>query len=159
MAEGISGAIFVSPNFGLNDQVAFLLDWPGARYWLGWIAGDRVQYESSNAARATYWTPDYPITALLPMAALVRSVLDLNFEGAPVDALFWYSTEDTVVRPDITAEVAAAWDRGRARATVVHPTLTPQDDPNAHVIAGDIVSPNQTDVAVAGMLAWIAGLD
>lgn len=159
LAEDIKGAILLSPNFGLNSSMAFLLDWPGARSWLGWVAGHRVQFESSSEAHATYWTRDYPITALLPMAALVKSVLALDFQKAPVDALFWYSQNDQVVRPDQIEQVVNAWDSGSATATVGHPTLTEGDDPNSHVVAGEILSPNQTEATVSAMLEWIAGLD
>lgn len=159
VADDIKGAIFLSPNFGLNSSMAFLLDWPGARYWLGWVAGHRIQFESSSAAHATYWTRDYPTTALLPMAALVKSVLELDFETALVDALFWYSPNDQVVRPDLIERVADAWDRGFASATIGHPALSEGDDPNSHVVAGEILSPNQTEATVSAMLEWIAGLD
>ena len=159
LSQNVKGAIFLSPNFGLNSRMAFLLDWPGARSWLGWVAGHRVQFESSTDAHETYWTRDYPVTALLPMAAVVRSVNKLGFETAAVDALFWYSEEDQVVRPDQIERVAEAWGRGVANVTRAHPTLADGDDPNSHVVAGAILSPNQTDATVRAMLEWIGGLD
>lgn len=159
LTDDIKGAIFLSPNFGLNSSMAFLLDWPGARYWLGWVIGHRVQFESSSEAHATYWTRDYPITGLLPMSALVKSVKALDFETALVDALFWYSPDDQVVRPDEIERVAYAWDRGFSSATIAHPNLTDADDPNAHVVAGEILSPAQTEATVSAMLEWIEGLD
>ncbi|WP_254796881.1 hypothetical protein [Sulfitobacter albidus] len=38
------------------------------------------------------------------------------------------------------------------------PELTEADDPSRHVIAGDIVSPGQTQATVARILDWAAGL-
>ena len=39
---------------------------------------------------------------------------------------------------------------------VIHPQLGDGDDKSAHVIAGDIVSPQQTDFAVDEMLRWLS---
>lgn len=89
------------------------------------------------------------------MAALVEAVVALDHGMAQVPALFWFSNADTVVDPAMTHEVAAMWG---GPVQVVQPELGPGDDPSAHVIAGDIVSPGQTEAAVAGMLDWIGGL-
>lgn len=39
---------------------------------------------------------------------------------------------------------------------VIHPQLGDGDDKYAHIIAGDIVSPQQTDFAVDEMLRWLS---
>ncbi len=159
LTDDIKAAIFVSPNFGIKEPTAFLLDWAMARYWIGWIVGERLQFESINQDHATYWTRDYPTTALLPMSALVQSVLALDFELALVDALFWYSPDDQVVDAEKTERMAYAWERGFATATLMHPTLTDEDDPFRHVVAGEIFSPSQTDATVSAMLEWLEGFD
>lgn len=41
---------------------------------------------------------------------------------------------------------------------ILYPDLGPEDDPDAHVIAGDIMSPGQTESAAERMLEWIRGL-
>lgn len=156
LMQDVEGLIFVSPNFGINNPVARLLSWPAARYWLPSLAGARRSFEPQNEGHGTYWTTEYASVAVMPMAALIDATVAQDHREQTIPALFWYSDDDTVVRPDITAKVAAAWG---GPTTTVNPVLAPGDDPNAHVIAGDILSPSQTDGAVAGMLNWINSLE
>ena len=156
LMQNVAGLIFVSPNYGLNNPVARLLSWPAARYWLPPLAGARRSFEPRNADHGRYWTTEYPSVAVMPMVALIDAVADMDHSTQTIPALFWFSEADEVVRPDITAEVARAWG---AASTMVNPTMGPDDDPQSHVIAGDIMSPGQTEATVQGMLEWIAGLD
>ena len=54
-----------------------------------------------------------------------------------------------------TAAFARSW--GGVSKTIIA-SLTDDDDKFSHIIAGDIVSPNQTESAVDHILAWITGL-
>ena len=155
LSKDVAGIVLVSPNFGIQNPLAPVLTFPAARYWLPALAGGERAFEPLSAAQATYWTTRYPSIAALPMAALVSEVTALDFSGVLIPVLFWYSDADQVVRPERTAEVAARWG---GPVTVVQPQLTPQDDPSAHVIAGDIVSPGQTAALVEGILDWARGL-
>ncbi|QEW19277.1 Thermostable monoacylglycerol lipase [Marinibacterium anthonyi] len=152
MSDRVAAMILISPNFGPNEVAAGLLSWPGARWWLPWVIGDRRSYTPASEAIGRYWTTDYPSVAVLPMAALVSETVAQDFSGARVPALFWFTEEDQVVRPEMTHQVANAWG-GRVSMEVVR--MGPGDDPSSHVIAGDLVSPGQTDAAVAGMLDWL----
>ena len=87
------------------------------------------------------------------MAALVESVMGEDFSRVSVPALFYYSMDDLVVDPAKTAAFADQWG---GAMTLVHPQLGNGDDEYAHVIAGDIVSPEQTGVAVEEMLGWLS---
>ncbi len=155
LMQQVAGIVFVSPNFGINNPLAPLLTWPAARYWLPMLAGARRGFTPKNDAQARYWTTEYPSVAAMPLAALVKTVGQLDPGKATTPALFWYSDSDQVVRPDLTADVAARWG-GPVR--VVQPVLGPGDDASGHVIAGDIVSPGQTGGAVAGIIDWARGL-
>ncbi len=155
LMEDVAGIVMVSPNFGVNNALAPLLTWPAAQYWMPLLAGETRSFRPANAAQGKYWTTTYPSVAALPMAALVKKVVGLDFAKATVPALFIFSDADAVVRPDITREVAAAWG-GPAQINAV--ITGPQDDPSAHVIAGDILSPNQTAPTVAMIVKWAKGL-
>jgi len=152
MSEGVDAAVFVSPNFGINDPAAVLLTLPGARYWVPLAAGRERAFAPQNDGQARYWTTRYPTVALMPMAALVRRAARLDYSAVRVPALFWLSDDDRVVRPDISREIAARWGDG---AQVQAVTMGPGDDPNAHVIAGDILSPGQTGAAALAMVDWL----
>lgn len=156
LREDVAGLIMVSPNFGINSPVAPLLTWPGARYWLPLLAGEHRSFEPRSPAQAAEWTTEYPSVAVFPMAAVVAHARDLDYGDIGVPALFYYSDADQVVRPDLTAEVAARWG---GPVTRIAPALGPQDDPFAHVVAGDIMSPGGTDAAVEAMLEWVRGLE
>ncbi|MEO9572434.1 MAG: alpha/beta fold hydrolase [Tateyamaria sp.] len=156
MMDRVAGLIFVSPNFGIANPVARLLNWPAARYWLPTLAGKTRSFEPHNADHATYWTTQYPSVSVMPMAALINAANAVDHADQTIPALFWLSIEDEVVRSDITAEVAKRWG---ADTMIVNPVMGAVDDPLSHVIAGDIMSPGQTDGAVTGMLDWVQTLE
>lgn len=153
MSQDVAAMILVSPNFGINDPLAFLLTWPGVRYWLPVVAGDTRSSEAATPEQEMFWTTRYPMTALIPMAALVKKVAGLDVSQISIPTLFRFSDDDQVVRPDRTRKIAGQWG-GPVQLQPV--TMAVGDDPSAHVIAGDIMSPAQTDVAVSDMLDWLA---
>lgn len=152
MTDKVAAMIFVSPNFGLNNRAAFLMTWPGAKYWLPVVLGGEYRSSSDNPARARYWSNPYSYAALVPMGALIKKVVALDFSQASIPALFWFSDSDKVVRPDLTRKVAGQWGGPSDIQTV---EMGPRDDPHSHVISGDIMSPGQTKGAVIGMLEWL----
>lgn len=157
LSKDVVGMIFVSPNFGINDPFAFLLTLPGARYFVPVLMGKERSHTSDKLDQNLYWTLSYPWVSVMPMAALVKKVAALDFSQTTVPALFWFSETDHVVRPDVTQKIADKWG---GPATVKIVKMGPNDDPSSHVITGDIMSPDQTDLTVTGMLEWIkkAGL-
>ena len=153
--ENIGGIIFVSPNFAINSRAANLLTWPFARQWVPLVIGTEQKGNPRNDLHARYWMMTYPTTALMPMAAIVAAVDRESYDDVDIPALFYYSRQDQVVAPEKTAAFALSW--GGESKTVIA-SLTVDDDKFSHIIAGDIVSPNQTASAVDHMLAWITGL-
>jgi len=152
LRDRVAGAILVSPNFGINNPLAPLLTWPGARLWLPLFAGSRRSFEPRNPDQAAEWTTEYPSTAVFPMAALVARAQALDPAKIPVPALFYYSGADKVVRADLTDTVLARWG---GPVTRIAPSLTDGDDPLAHVVAGNIMAPGNTASASRAMIGWI----
>ncbi|NRB19224.1 MAG: alpha/beta fold hydrolase [Rhodobacteraceae bacterium] len=152
LSRQVAAMIFVSPNYGINNPLTPLLTLPAARYWLPPLAGPQRAFPARNDGHATYWTNSYPSVAVLPMAALVDAVAKLDLGSIRIPTLFWLSPQDRVVRPDLSVEIAGRWGSAVRLQTV---SLGAGDDPNAHVIAGDIMSPGQTDAAVLGFLTWL----
>jgi pimeloyl-ACP methyl ester carboxylesterase len=153
--ENIGGIIFVSPNFAINSRAANLLTWPFARQWVPLVIGKEQQGNPRNDLHARYWMMTYPTTALMPMAAIVAAVDRESYDDVEVPALFYYSHQDQVVTPKKIAAFARSWG-GKSKTIIA--SLTADDDKFSHIIAGDIVSPNQTASAVDHMLSWITGL-
>ncbi len=157
LAQGAeaTAAVFVSPNFGVNNPAAPLLTWPAVRYWLPPILGRDYSFEARSPEQAKYWTTAYPSVAVLPMAALVKAVNNLDLGAVATPALFVYTREDQVVVPEATDAIVARWG---GATKVNHPTMGPMDDPFHHVIAGAIQSPTQTEGTVAQIIDFIRGL-
>ncbi|MEM1429036.1 MAG: alpha/beta fold hydrolase [Pseudomonadota bacterium] len=155
LAERVAGIAFVSPNFGINHPAAPLLTWPWARQWAPALFGAERSFAPVNERHALHWTTRYPSVAVLPMAALVGSAIGLDHRSARIPAIFLYSEHDAVVSPAATGSVVARWG-GTAAA---HPFVMGRgDDPASHVIAGDILSPGQTERAVEVIVRWAEGL-
>lgn len=144
LAQGVAGVVLVSPNYGIRNPLAPMLTWPAARYWLPVLAGQRRSFQPINEAHARYWTTEFSSVAVMPMAALVARVRGLNVAQAGVPALFVFSDADRVVDAGRTRAIAGRWG---APVRITEPHLTPADDPSAHVIAGDILSPS-TNAAI-----------
>lgn len=153
LAEAVKGIVLVSPNYGLNSRAAFILSLPGVRHWGPLVAGRERSFAPVNEDHARYWTTRYPTEALFPMIALVDHALGLDHASARAPAMMLLSDRDRVIRVDTAQKIAAAWG---ARTHIV--SLGPDDDPYAHVIAGDILSPSQTEAAVDRILEWVQGL-
>ncbi|KIC35322.1 alpha/beta hydrolase [Leisingera sp. ANG-M7] len=152
LAQNIDAMVLMSPNYGLNSVFAPLLTWPAARYWLPPLAGREIELPVRSEAYERFWTTRYPSQAVLPMAAMVNAVREMDLSDTDVPVLFWYSVGDKVVRPDLAAEVAAAWG-GPVAVSLVPPGAA--DDVHGHILAGDIVSPSQTQATVDGILNWL----
>ena len=155
MSEGVIGGVFVSPNFRVKAAGAFVLTWPGVRWWARYVAGAERVSEPRNTLHSEYSTLRYPIEAVLPMAAAVKAARAVPYESIRQPALFVYSDDDQVVDAAATRDVIARWG---GPVEVMHPTLGEGDDPYAHVVAGEMLSPGQTAPVTAAILQWVQGL-
>lgn len=155
LSRGLAGTVLVSANFGVQSAGAFLLDLPLAPVWGPWVAGAEAGFEPINAGHGRHWTTRYPTAAFFPMAALLREARATDWSQAAAPALFLYSPQDRVIDPALIPPVAAAWGGG---AEAVAIDLDGDDDPFAHVIAGDILSPGQTERVADIITAWARGL-
>lgn len=155
LSKDMAGVILISPNFGIANPAAKILDLPWARVWGPIVAGERRSFETSNADHGTYWTTEYPTLALFPMAALIREAKAADYAKAKMPALFLYSPEDQVIDVSAIPPILNGWG-GPVREEMR--MMGEGDDPNSHVIAGRILSPGQTDETVAIILDWAKGL-
>ena len=155
LSRDISGFIFISPNFGINNPFAKLLTWPAARWWVPLIAGKMRHSTPRNKQHSKFWTTSYPTIAAIPMAAIVKAVTEEDFSEVTIPALFYFSLEDKVVDPEATKNMTRKWG---GRKKIINVTMTEQDDKYSHIVTGNIVSPNQTDYTVRETIKWISSL-
>lgn len=156
LSEGMAGVILVSPNFGIANPAAKILDLPWARVWGPLLAGERRSFPPSNPAHGQFWTTDYPTLALFPMAALIREAKAQDYARATLPVLLIYSPNDSVIDVAAIPAIRDAWGGPVQEEQRI---MGPGDDPNSHVIAGDILSPGQTGPTVDLILAWARGLE
>lgn len=150
--ESAEAYILISPNFELQAAGSGLLTLPFARYFVPLLVGKERSWEPYNERHREYWTTSYPTKALVPMAAVTQKARKSEYSHIYDPALVFLSDADTVVSPQATRDVMAGWG---GSAEVVELTMGEGDDPDAHVIAGDIMSPGQTDGVVAKILSWL----
>ena len=155
LSNKILGYIFISPNFGINNKFASLISWPFSEYWLKLILGKTMKHNPRNDLNKKYWTMSYPTNALIPMAKLVNEVNDKDYSKVEKPALFYYSMNDKVVDPKKTKKFISNWG---GKSTIKIVKLSNKDDKYSHVLAGDIISPNQTEQAKKTMVNWIKNL-
>ncbi|MEC3862141.1 alpha/beta fold hydrolase [Mesobacterium sp. TK19101] len=153
MMQRVAGVAMISPNFKVKNPAAQILTWPGVRWWGPLVAGKTRGFEARTPEQLQSWTTSYPTVALLPMAQSVRAARQMDPAGATVPALFLFDPEDPVVDHTETLAVAANWG---GPVTLLQVRVGDADD--RHVIAGDILSPGQTDATVARLAEWVAGL-
>ncbi|MCZ8154109.1 MAG: alpha/beta hydrolase, partial [Rhodobacteraceae bacterium] len=108
-----------------------------------------------NPEQGRHWTTEYPTEALYPMARLIRAARATDWSQARTPALFLYASADQVVDPSLIPPVIAAWG---GQTQVETREMQGDDDPYAHVIAGDILSPGQTEPVIQIITDWARGL-
>lgn len=147
----LTGVVLISPNFGLNRRMGWVLDLPGIRHWGARVFGATRRIGTIGGPdHAAHWTLTYPTDALWPLRDLMRRPLDVRRATCP--ALFMWSDCDRVLNPAAIRRAARSW----GGPVTCHPVkLTERDDPMHHIIAGDILSPRQTDGAVTLIADWI----
>lgn len=155
LGRQLAGAVLISPNFEIRQFGARLLDLPFARQWMPWVLGRDRCFDVVDEAHSLGWTQCYPNVALLPMVALLRHARQGDFRRAVMPSLFIWSDRDTVVDHRASRRVADSWG---GPATVLRVDPGPNDDPSAHLIAGDTLSPDLTPQIIEAIVGWVRGL-
>ena len=144
----IAGLILLSPNFGPADRRTIILNWPWGGQLAELLVGKNRSWQPVNERHGRYWTSSYPVRALLPMMGMVKLVNTLDLQRVKAPTLLLYSPKDKTV--DVAAVVAAFQGFGAEHKKLV--AWTRGEDPDQHVLAGDILSPGSTvplaDIAV-----------
>ena len=147
----VSTIILVSPNFGPKDASAEFLTWPGGPQLAHLVAGETRTWTAFNDLQARYWSTTYPMSAVVEMMRLVdyvRARLPLRLEQ---DLLVFYSPADTVVETGRTVKAYEEIDSPHKQLVVVPSS----SDPSNHVIAGNIMSPENNGLVVEDIVDFV----
>jgi alpha-beta hydrolase superfamily lysophospholipase len=154
-AERVAALALVSPNFRVRSAAARLLDLPLAEYWAPVVAGRERAFAPANEMQARYWTTRYPTAAVLPMARMVRAAAAVDPAGMRQPVLFVLSQDDQVVDPAATRALGARWG---GPVSWMEVATGPGVDADAHVLAGDILSPAMTAPVADRIATFLAAL-
>jgi hypothetical protein len=153
LSQGAATIVMLSPNYGLAASGGELLTLPWGQQIAELLIGNERSIAPRSAGHAQFWTTRYPTRALIPLAAMAKLGYAAPIETTRIPALFIFSDNDTVVRPDRTREIAGRWG-GRHELVPVERS----GDPDNHVLAGDVMSPVTTDVLADRITAWVKAI-
>ncbi len=152
MVKDLEALVFVAPAYELCNKLSILGRLSYARHWAKYVAGKKIGFTPMNEGHAQYWSYEYPPSAIVPMMRLFANNDGIDFSAFTTPVLMMYSPDDKIVSADRIVKTAGFWG---ANASLAKLDLTEMDDPERHVIMGDITSPNQTKPAIKAILEWL----
>lgn len=151
LAAGVDFLVLMSPNFGVSDPNARFLTWPGGPQLARLMIGEKRRWEAANELQARFWTTEYPTDALVEMMRLVNFVEDLLPLKLPSNLLVFYSPDDTVI--DTARMLSAYQDTIAPRKKLI--SLRANGDPGNHVLAGDIMAPENNALVTDQVVRFV----
>lgn len=152
LRDHIAALILISPNFSPKNRISELLLWPWGEQIAKLIIGPERSWEPVNEGHAHYWTERYPSRAVLPVMAAIDVTRKADLSQITQPILIFYSPEDTVLNHDVTIQVFERF--GSKNKKII--AITNSDDPDHHILAGDILSPSTTDLLRDHILTFLA---
>jgi len=150
----VAAAVMISPNLGLRDPMSELLLWPWGRQIAHLVVGPTWRWQPVNEKHGRFWTSEFPVSALLPMFGLVQLARTSDLEKVSVPVLVFYSPQDRIVDSGAVEKHFARFGSPAKRLIEIKEPGSAQ----RHVLAGDILSPGNTDHVVDRTIEFIAGL-
>lgn len=150
LSKNVVAAVFLSANYELKGISTTLANIPWAETILPIIGGAHREWEPSNELHGKWWTNAYPSKAIFPMTSMLKMMKRIDKSTIKQPAMFIFSPEDTVIIPDEITKVAGEWG-GSTEILEIEKT----EDTSKHVIAGDILSPDNTGAVTERIIAWL----
>ena len=136
----ISQLVLLSPNFGPRRSEANLMLLPWGKWILFAVEGRQYSFDVLNERHARYWTTSFPSEALLPMMGLVKLVTSGPLEKINMPVLVLFDPEDSIVDIDRITTLFERFEHQHNRIVA----FKRSQDPQHHILAGDILSPDST---------------
>ena len=147
----VEAIILMSPNFGPDDPAAKWLTRPGGPLLARAMLGDTRSWEPRNELQARYWSTSYPTAAIIEVMRLIDLANDAIATRLEHPVLVLMSPNDGVVSPRLIREAIANIDAPRVELKQFEEV----GDLANHVLAGDILSPENTAAVVAAILEFV----
>ena len=149
--ERVDTLVLMSPNHGPHDPASEWLTRPFGPLLARAMIGEYREWQPLNAEQERYWSTRYPTAAVVEMMRLVDLANERVTTADVPAALLIYSPEDRVVSVD---KLRAAF-AGLPAAQKAEVATTETNDPNGHVLAGDILSPTSTAPTVERIVDFV----
>lgn len=153
-SNALAALILISPNFGPKRKEAELLLAPWGNVMVRLVQGPMYTYKTYNPQHARYWTSSSPSKALLPMMGTVKLARDADLQQIKTPVLVLYSPDDQIVSVDA---IKKHYRRFGADYKQIH-AVTGSGDPQHHILAGDVLSPQTTQQVASVILKFIQPL-
>jgi len=153
LSKNVIGTILLSPNYELQGISTALANIPWAETILPFLGGQNRSWEPINEEHGKWWTTSYPSKSIFPMTSYLALLKEIDKSKITTPAFFIYSDNDTVIVPSEIDKVISEWG-GPTKALKIDSKL----DPYNHVLAGDILSPENTKPLSEKIIAWAEAL-
>ena len=150
----VGAYVLLSPNLGLRHPCAPLLGSRFAPWLLRLIVGDTYAFQPVNERHGRFWVTRYPAQALQRMYAPVAEVRRRNWRNFDAPLLVCSSPADRLVDP---RQARRLHDLARSPIKQ-YLEINNSADPQAHVLAGDILSPGTTAAVADGIVEFLRRL-
>ncbi len=146
-SDEVEAYILISPCYKPRDPNSEILTWPWGYQLATLVRGPEYQWTVQNPQQARFWTMRHPTRALLTPVNLFKLVRKSKLETVKKPVLVIYSPNDQTVDPQ---EVERAYTRFGSAVKRIVP-ITDSQNPESHVLAGDILAPDDTG-RIAGII-------
>ena len=147
----VDTVVLMSPNFGPPEPAAQWLTRPGGPLLAQLLLGDTRSWEPRNEQQALFWTTSYPTPIVVEVMRLVRlaeSKLPLRLDQA---VLALVSPNDGVISTELMMEGLGQIEASRMELQQFNEV----GDLMNHVLAGDILSPDNTAAVVDAVVGFV----
>jgi alpha-beta hydrolase superfamily lysophospholipase len=149
--DAVTLQVLLSPNFAPADSRSTWITRPAGPLILQLTAGDTHSFEPRNELQARYWSTSYPIAAIVEMMRLVDRANARASAPVGHSILTLYSSHDQVVSVGAIRQALGRMDAVDDRVL----DLGVVGDPMNHTLAGEILSPGETDLVVGAILDYV----
>ena len=151
--QSVDTLVLMAPNMMPADPAARWLTRPGGPLIARLLVGETRSWLAHNAKQATYWTTSYPTEAIVEVMRLVDYANDKLPATIEQNVLVFQSPDDVIVSPAASRAAYEAIDAPRKRWVDVGDA----GDPSKHVLAGNILSPGNTQPFVDEIVSFVRG--
>jgi len=144
--------VFISPNYGPVDRRTEIFNRRFGLRIAKKLVGPIYRWEPRNEQHKKYWTCEFPLEALATMMkCVVACRASVARHGVDLPVLTLYSRQDKTVLPSRTEDIARHLRHRDSRLVEVNS----EGDANHHILAGDILAPEATDMVRDKIVSYI----